>query len=127
MREALEAKDGDAYAANIKGAVLPKFPATILAMNGDEYLSSIVDGKTADVVVRLTGFWKGDPLRIGTELEFEGIAGAVLKEPLRLIIAVDPAMVKVLEKSRREEGRIIRCHTEEEWKRVRAGEKVPPR
>ena len=101
MREALEAKDGDTYAANIKGAELPRFPATILAMNGDEYLVSIADGKTPDVVIRLTGFWKGNALRIGTELEFVGISESLMKEPLRLVIAVDPENMVVIEKSSR--------------------------
>lgn len=127
IRLALDDKNGDAYAEQINGAELPKFPATILAMNGDKYLGSVLDGKTADVVIRLTGPWKGKPLQVGTELIFEGTNEGVTRKPFRMMVAVDPVKVEVLEKSRREEGRIIRCYTEEEWKRVRAGEKVPPR
>lgn len=127
MREALEAKDGDAYAANLKGAKLPKFPATILAMNGDQYFVSITDGKTPDAVIRLTGFWKGNPLRIGTELEFEGVGDAVMKDPLRLVIAVDPAKLEVLEKSSRNEGTICRCYTREEFQKMQARERPAPR
>ena len=127
IREGLEGKDGNAYAAQLKGAVFPKFPATVLAVKPRELLVSIADGKTPEVVVRLMAPWKGKPLLVGAELEFEGVGGEFVREPFRLMIDLDPAKLEVLERSNRAEGSIPLCYTMEEYGRVLAGEKVAPR
>lgn len=110
MREALEGKDGEAYAAKINGTDLPKFQGTVLAVKAGEFLVSVTAGKTAEVVVRLTRAWKGKPLVAGTPIEFSGKIGVFEKEPFRLTFAVDPGKVELFKKPRRDEGDICTCY-----------------
>jgi hypothetical protein len=113
IREELLGKSGNDYMAQIKTATLPTFPATILAVfrgqQNPTFLVSVDDGGTPDAVVRLTGPWTGPPLQPGTELDFDGAAVALSRNPFRLLIDVAPAKVQVRERSKRNEGTICEC------------------
>ena len=125
----MEGPGGESYTAQLKGANLPALPATILSAAGtarkQEFLISIGDGKTADAVIRLQAPWKGKALLPGTELEFAGKAVELRREPFRLIVDVDPANITLAARAERDKGSICECHTEDEWRRIQAGEKVP--
>ena len=113
IREELLGNSGDTYMVQLKTATLPTFPATILAVfRGQQkptFLVSVDDGGTPDAIVRLTGPWNGPALQPGTELDVDGAAVALTRNPFRLLIDVAPEKVQVRERSKRNEGTICEC------------------
>lgn len=114
IREELLGKSGDAYMAQLKTATFPTFPATILAVfrgqQNPTFLVSVDDGGSPDAIVRLTGPWTGPPLQPGMELDFDGAAVALTRNPFRLLIDVAPAKVQLRERSNRNNGSICECY-----------------
>jgi len=130
MRDALDKKDGDAYAKELIGHALPTgFPATIVSVlderKGRSFLVSI-QGDVPDAVIHLTAPWTGARLRPGVNVSFDGVAAGLLRDPVRLQVDVDPKKLTVLDRLDRQEGMICRCYTSEEFEWLRAGDKKVP-
>jgi hypothetical protein len=115
IREELLGKSGDAYMAQLKTATRPTFPATSLTVfhgpRNPTFLVSVDDGGAPDAVVRLTAPWTGPTLEPGMELDIDGSAFALTRNPFRLLIEITPAKVQVLERSKRNAGTICECFT----------------
>ncbi|MBM3756480.1 MAG: hypothetical protein FJW38_21135 [Acidobacteria bacterium] len=130
MRDALDKKDGDAYAKELIGHALPTgFPATIVSVlderKGRSYLVTI-QGDVPDAVIHLTAPRTGAPLKPGVNVSFDGVAARLLRDPVRLQVDVDPKKLIVLDRLDGQEGMICRCYTPEEFERLRAGDKKVP-
>jgi len=102
------------YAKQIVGAELVRLPGTILSGQAGEYVVSVSDGKTPEVILRFAG----KPLRAGMEVEFEGVAVGVERRPLRLRVEVKPGKLEVFGESQRGKGTICLCYDSKDPKKT---------